>query len=77
MFAQISAAIAAPSITIAPPVSVLRKLRTGAARFRAQAVRPPNEMVCDPVLMNSIMDGYSASDGSVTAEAFVAYGRKG
>src|ERR1700739_3264460 len=40
-FAHTSAAIAAPSITIAPPSSVLRKLRTGAARFRAQAVRPP------------------------------------
>src|SRR5450755_1960841 len=40
-FAHTSAAIAAPSITIAPPSSVLRKLRTGAATFRAQAVRPP------------------------------------
>ena len=41
-FAHSRAAIAAPSITNAPPVSVLRKLRTGAARFRAHAVRPPN-----------------------------------
>ncbi len=41
-FAHTSAPIAAPSITNAPPASVLRKLRTGAARFRAHAVRPPN-----------------------------------
>ncbi len=40
-FAHSSAAIAAPSITNAPPASVLRKLRTGVARFRAHAVRPP------------------------------------
>ena len=33
-----------PSITAAPPVSVLRKSRTGAARLRAHAVRPPKEM---------------------------------
>ncbi len=39
-FAQTSAATTAPSITTAPAVSVLRKLRTGAARFRAHAVRP-------------------------------------
>ena len=30
----------APNIANPPPVSVLRKLRTGAAKFRAQAVRP-------------------------------------
>ena len=40
-FAQSRAAIAAPSMTNAPPDSVLRKLRTGAARFLAHAVRPP------------------------------------
>ena len=40
-FAHNSAAIAAPSMTNAPPASVLRKLRTGAARFLAHAVRPP------------------------------------
>src|SRR3989440_9238719 len=28
------------------PVSVLRKLRPGAVRFRAQAVRPVNGVVC-------------------------------
>src|SRR6185437_14789853 len=44
------AAIAAPSITNAPPVSVLRKLRTGAARLRAQAVRPPNGVASASVL---------------------------
>ena len=38
-----SAATAAHSNTSAPPVSVLRKSRTGAARFRAQAVRPVSE----------------------------------
>ena len=41
-FAHSSAATVAPSITTAPPDSVLRKLRTGAARFRAHAVRPLN-----------------------------------
>src|SRR5436309_15323007 len=39
-FAHRSAASAAHSNTAAPPVSVLRKSRTGAARFRAHAVRP-------------------------------------
>ena len=39
-FAHRSATTAAPSITNAPPVSVVRKSRTGAARFRAHAVRP-------------------------------------
>ncbi len=51
MFAHTSAAIAAASITTAPPVSVLRKLRTGAARLRAHAVRPPKETTCEPVLI--------------------------
>ena len=41
-FAHTRAAIAAPSMTNAPPASVLKKLRTGAARFLAHAVRPPN-----------------------------------
>src|SRR5438105_3340965 len=39
-FAHRSAAIVAASRKIALPVSVLRKSRTGAPRFRAQAVRP-------------------------------------
>jgi hypothetical protein len=39
-FAHSDAAIAAAGIATAPPVSVLKKLRTGAARFRAHAVRP-------------------------------------
>ena len=51
MFAHTIAAIAAASITIAPPVSVLRKLRTGAARLRAHAVRPPKEMTCELALI--------------------------
>ena len=51
MFAHTSAAIAAANITTAPPVSVLRKLRTGAARLRAHAVRPPKETTCEPVLI--------------------------
>src|SRR4051812_17075053 len=38
-----SAATAAASNTMALPVSVVRKSRTGAARFRAQAVRPESE----------------------------------
>ena len=38
---QIDIGNAATSMTAAPPVSVLRKSRTGAARLRAQAVRPP------------------------------------
>src|SRR5947209_20249198 len=38
-FAHKSAATAAHTSTAAPPVSVLRKSRTGAARFRAHAVR--------------------------------------
>ena len=38
--AHTSAASAAASSTAALPVSVLRKSRTGAARLRAQAVRP-------------------------------------
>src|SRR6185437_3863613 len=50
------AAIAAPSITNAPPVSVLRKLRTGAARFRAQAVRPPNGVASVVTLIGRLLD---------------------
>ncbi len=42
-FAHNSAPTAAQSNTAAPPVSVVRKSRTGAARFRAQAVRPVSE----------------------------------
>jgi hypothetical protein len=38
--AQSSAATVATSRTTAPPVSVDRKSRTGAARLRAHAVRP-------------------------------------
>ena len=52
--AHVSAAIAAPSITIAPPVSVLRKLRTGAARLRAHAVRPPKVIASVPTLICSL-----------------------
>jgi hypothetical protein len=37
--AQSRAATAAAARTTAPPVSACRKLRIGAARFRAQAVR--------------------------------------
>ena len=44
-----SAAAAAASRTIAPPVSALRKSRTGAARFRAQAVLPENLSTPRPV----------------------------
>src|SRR6478672_8487632 len=40
MFAQASAATAAPSKTAALPVSVLRNSRSGAGRLRAQAVCP-------------------------------------
>ena len=39
-FAHSSAATVAPTIATAPADSVLRKLRTGAARFRAHAVLP-------------------------------------
>jgi hypothetical protein len=42
-FAHKSAATAAHNNTSALPVSVLRKSRTGAVRFRAQAVRPVSE----------------------------------
>src|SRR3954447_15272257 len=41
-FAHRSAATAAHNSTTALPVSVLRKSRTGEARFRDQAVRPVN-----------------------------------
>ena len=41
MLAHSSAATAAAARTTAPPVSSCRKLRIGAARLRAQAVRPP------------------------------------
>jgi hypothetical protein len=50
-FAQTSAAAAEHSNTAAPPASVLRKLRTGAPRFRAHAVRPVgglSRVVTDP-----------------------------
>ena len=42
MFAHSSATTVAASISAAPPVSVLRKSLTGAARFRPQAVRSEN-----------------------------------
>src|SRR5215212_9667405 len=45
--AQTSAATTAPSSTVAPADSVLRKSRTGAARLRAQAVRPLNGRVSE------------------------------
>ena len=60
-FAHSNAAIAAPSITNAPPASVLRKLRTGAARFLAHAVRPANGMASVLTLMGAF---YSTSGGS-------------
>jgi len=59
-FAHIRAAIAAPSMTNAPPDSVLRKLRTGAARLRAQAVRPPNGIAS----VLTLISRYSTSGGS-------------
>src|SRR5258706_14198183 len=40
MFAHSRAATAAAARNTAPPVSAYRKPRIGAARFRAQAVRP-------------------------------------
>jgi mannose-6-phosphate isomerase-like protein (cupin superfamily) len=43
-FAHKRAATAAHRSTTPPPVSALRKSRTGVARFRAQAVRPVNEV---------------------------------
>src|SRR4030088_1936252 len=45
-FAHTSAATAATSRIAALPVSVDRKSRTGAARFRPHAVRPVNGVVC-------------------------------
>jgi hypothetical protein len=45
--AHSSAATAAHSNTTALPVSVLRKLRTGAATLRAHAVRPVNAVVAE------------------------------
>src|SRR5450755_557476 len=45
MFTHASAASVAPSRIAALPVSVRRKSRSGASRFRAQAVRPANEGV--------------------------------
>ena len=55
--AHSSAAIAAPSMTAAPPVSVVRKVRTGAARLRAQAVRPPSVAVSTVADIGSIITG--------------------
>src|SRR5579884_1345926 len=43
-------------MTNAPPVSVLRKLRTGAARLRAQAVRPPNGVASVVTLIADLLD---------------------
>ncbi len=51
--------MAAPSITNAPPLSVLKKLRTGAARLRAHAVRPPNG-----IASVTLIGVYSTSGGS-------------
>ncbi len=45
MFAHSSATTVAASISAAPPVSVLRKSLTGAARLRPQAVRSENGSV--------------------------------
>ena len=42
MLAQTSAATAAASRTLALPVSVVRKSRSGVCRLRAHAVRPVN-----------------------------------
>ena len=60
-FAHTSAAIAAPSMTNAPPASVLKKLRTGAARFLAHAVRPLNGTAS---VVTLIAAAYSSSGGS-------------
>jgi hypothetical protein len=54
-FAHRSAATAAHTNTVAPPVSVLRKSRTGAARFRAHAVRPAGGAAATSLLV--VLDG--------------------
>jgi hypothetical protein len=66
--AQSRAASAAHNSTAAPPVSVLRKSRTGAARFRAQAVRPvggSTGVLADP-------EDPRLGDGSAPALALIA-----
>src|SRR5712691_7796537 len=56
MFDQASAASVAASRTVAPPVSVRRKFRSGVSRFRAQAVRPENGCCGSPLLLVALDD---------------------
>ena len=61
-FAHSSAATVAPSSTTAPPVSVLRKPRTGAARFRAHAVFPLKGVPVTDIVGEEF-GGYAAERG--------------
>jgi hypothetical protein len=62
-FAHKSAATAAHTITAPPPVSVLRKSRTGAARFRAHAVRPVGGAAATSLLV--VLDGVGPTSRGV------------
>ena len=60
MLAQASAASAAASSTVALPVSVVRKSRSGCCRLRAQAVRPPNPVRSEESLIGASLASRAA-----------------
>ncbi len=67
-----SAAIVAAKSIIAPPVSVARKSRTGAARLRAHAVRPLNRCAGAAAIAGDYRGGAAGAAGGALID-----GRRG